>query len=254
MNYKLLIIDDEVQFRSTLSNCFPWEQVGFELAGQVSEGRSALEFLKKNTVHALLCDINMPTMDGIELIRNLNTWENPPVTIFISGYREFEYAQQAIALGVRFYILKPIKYEDLMHTLSVVKKELDKRYGVIQEASLPLPPDPFVKDVRNYVEKNLSTANLKDLSNRLYMNSCYVSQLFKQKTDQNFSEYVFEVRMKRAAELLTTTGDKIYNIGSAVGYANPKNFARAFLSFYGMTPTDYRERHRPKSLIKEDDE
>ena len=150
MMYKLLIVDDETQFRTTLCNCFPWNQVGFELAGQVSDGKMALDFLEKNTVHVLLCDIYMPIMNGIELLKILSTWENPPTTIFFSAYRNFEYAQQALSLGARFYILKPIKYEDLVQTFSTIKLELDKKYHISEATSDVPTPDTFVENVHNY--------------------------------------------------------------------------------------------------------
>ena len=251
MKYKLLIVDDESLSRTTLCNCFPWEHVGFELVGQASNGQIALDFLKKNTVHVLLCDIYMPIINGIELVKILSSWDNPPITIFFSGYRDFEYARQAIALGVRSYILKPIKYDDLIQTFTTIKLELDRKYNHSQEPLSAYKQDNFVENVHTYVSNNLRTANLKDLSSQLYMNSCYVSQLYKQKTNQNFSDYLLEVRMKKAAELLTTTQEKIYSIGSMVGYSNAKNFARAFLSFYGQTPTEYRNLHRIKIISKE---
>lgn len=252
MKYKVLIIDDESLFRTTLCNCFSWEQVGFELAGQAANGQLALDFLKKNTIHVLLCDINMPIMNGIELAKILYTWKNPPIIIFISGYREFEYAQQAIAWGVRFYLLKPIKYEDLVQTLSTIKLELDKKHNIPQDCLSGHEQDNFVTRVHTYVDNNLRTANLKDLSNHLYMNSCYVSQLYKQKTGQNFSDYLLEARMKTAAEILKSSSEKVYAIGAMVGYNNAKNFARAFLSFYKKTPTEYRELHRMSIVSKEE--
>lgn len=252
MKYKLLIVDDESLSRTTLCNCFSWEQVGFELVGQASNGQTALDFLKKNTVHVLLCDIYMPILNGIELVKILNTWDNPPITIFFSGYRDFEYARQAITLGVRSYILKPIKYDDLLQTFTTIKLELDKKHNITQEPLSAYEQDNFVVNVHHYVNNNLRTANLKDLSSQLYMNSCYVSQLYKQKTNQNFSDYLLKVRMKKAADLLKTTQEKIYTISAMVGYNNAKNFARAFLAFYGKTPTEYRDQHRIKIVAKEE--
>lgn len=243
MKYKLLVVDDEVSFRTTLCNCFSWEQIGFELAGQAGNGQMALDFLKKNKVHVLLCDICMPFMDGIELVRHLSTWEDPPVTVFISGYRDFEYAQRAITYGVRFYVLKPLKYEDIVQTFGTIKLELDKKYNVPQETD-DSGQASFVENVHAYVNSNLRTANLKDLANQLFMNSCYVSQLYKQKTGRNFSDYLLEMRMKKAADLLEHSSEKIYTIATMVGYNNAKNFARSFFSYYGKTPTEYRNMHR----------
>lgn len=103
-----------------------------------------------------------------------------------------------------------------------------------------------MENVHAYVKNNLRTANLKDLSNQIFMNSCYVSQLYKQKTGRNFSEYLLEMRMKKAAELLVDSSEKIYTIGAMVGYNNAKNFARSFLAYYGKTPTEYRSIHKIK--------
>lgn len=252
MKYKVLVVDDEVTFRTTLCNCFSWEQIGFELAGQAGNGQMALNFLAKNKVHVLFCDINMPFMNGIELVKQLNTWEDPPITVFISGYRDFEYARQAIAYGVRFYVLKPLKYEDIVQTFTTIKLELDQKYNVTPDALKESGQASFVENVHAYVDVNLRTANLKDLANQLFMNSCYVSQLYKQKTGRNFSDYLLEVRMKKAAELLEHSSEKIYVIGAMVGYNNAKNFARSFLSYFGKTPTEYRNIHRIRIMSAEE--
>lgn len=245
MKYKLLVVDDEVQFRTTLCSCFPWEQLGFELAGQAGNGQMALDFLKHNTVHVLLCDICMPFMDGIEIAKILSTWQEPPLIVFISGFRDFEYARKAMAYGVRFYVLKPVKYEDIVETFSTIKIELDKKYRPSDDAA-DSEQNHFVENVHAYVNSNLQSANLKELSSRLYLNSSYVSQLYKQKTGQTFSDYLAETRMKKAAELLVSSTEKIYSIGAMVGYQNAKNFARCFLSFYHQTPTEYRNLHQQK--------
>lgn len=238
MKYKILVVDDETHSRKSLCTCFPWKQAGFEVTGQCENGQEALAFLKENQVHVLLCDICMPKMDGIELSKILNTWKNPPVIVFFSGYRDFEYAQQAVAYGVRFYILKPVQFEKLMEALNTVKLELDRKYHVVE--ALTNQEDIFIAKVNAYIEKHLDTANLTELSQHLYMNSSYVSQLYKQKTGRNFSDYLLEVRMEKAAELLRSTPEKIYNISKSVGYGNWKNFSKAFQSYFGLTPSAYR--------------
>ena len=150
MTYNLLIIDDEVHSRNTLCNCFPWEQIGFKVIGQADNGKDALAFIKRNNVHVLLCDIQMPVMNGIELVKILHTWDKPPITIFFSGYSEFEYARQAIQYGVRSYILKPIKYEDIVEVFSKIKEDLDKKYDkeVDLESTVFSNQDSFIQDLQ----------------------------------------------------------------------------------------------------------
>ena len=242
MLYELLIVDDEYQSRTTLATCFPWERVGFHVAGQTYNGLEAIKFLEETPVHVVLCDIRMPGMSGIELARRLSAFPNPPIILFLSGYREFEYAQQALKYGVRYYLVKPARYEELFETFSCLKRELDEKTLAETPAESYGCEDSFLARITDYVEHNYRTATLSEAASLLFMNASYVSQLFKQKTERNFSDYLLEVRMKEAARLLSSTADfRILDISNAVGYANPKNFARSFRNFYGKTPREYRE-------------
>lgn len=246
MLYELLIADDEYQSTNTLCTCFPWESVGFHVAGQVGNGLEALRFLESATVHVILCDIRMPVMSGIDLACRLVSHPDPPVIIFLSGYRDFEYARQALKYGVRNYIVKPARYEELHETFSSLKQELDARY-LTKDTEAAHDEDIFLDRIRTYVEQNYRTASLTEAAARLFMNASYVSQLFKQKTGCNFSDYLLEVRMKQAAALLSDPTLKIYDISNRVGYTNAKNFARSFRGFYGKTPKEYREHLQSRS-------
>ena len=101
-----------------------------------------------------------------------------------------------------------------------------------------------VKAAIDYIRENYKTVTLTDLSKEFFMNSSYVSQIFKQRTGQNFSEYLTQVRMQKAVQLLATTDEKIYVISAEVGYANTKYFIRAFRSYYRMSPSEYREQNQ----------
>nr|WP_275900810.1 helix-turn-helix transcriptional regulator [Paenibacillus periandrae] len=72
------------------------------------------------------------------------------------------------------------------------------------------------------------------------MNPDYVSKYFKQKTGQNFSDYIVEIRMGKAIELLQDINYKTYEISELVGYSYPKNFTRTFKKFYGISPREFR--------------
>ncbi len=243
MSYELLIVDDEYQSRNTLCTCFPWESVGFHVVGQTYNGLEALKFLEMTKVHVILCDIKMPVMSGIDLAKKLAIRPEAPVIIFLSGYRDFEYAQNALKYGVRYYIVKPARYEELYELFSSVRQELDAKYCA-EPTETFLDEDLFVQKICSYVKENYRTASLTEAASILYMNASYVSQLFKQKTGQNFSEYLLEIRMKKAVMLLADPHIKIYNISNQVGYTNAKNFTRSFRNFYGKTPKEYRENLR----------
>jgi two-component system, response regulator YesN len=246
--YKLVVVDDEYESRNTLCNCFPWNEVGFEVIKQFDNGKVALDYLLKNSVDVVLCDIRMPIMSGIDLAKEIHHAKFHPSIVFLSGYRDFEYAQKAVAYGVRYYIVKPSRYEELHEVFTTLKKELDdlKLFYPKPHENLNIDSehgnfqDNIIRTAQKYVKENYRTATLEDISKLIHMNSSYFSQFFKQKTGCNFSDYLIEIKMKTAAELLKDISLKTYNVSELVGYTNPKNFARTFKSYFGMSPKEFR--------------
>lgn len=123
--FNLLIIDDEYEIRSGMSRFFPWETHGFRIVGTCENGVEALSVIDKKQVDVILCDIKMPKMNGLELAEVLRKRNWPGEIILISAYKDFDYAQQAIELGVKRYLVKPVGYEDLHRVLSGLLTELE---------------------------------------------------------------------------------------------------------------------------------
>ena len=105
---KVFLVEDEVVIRDAIKNSIDWEQEGYEFVGEASDGELALPMILKEKPDILITDIRMPFMDGLELSRLVKK-ELPDTNIIIlSGYDEFEYAKEAIKIGVEEYLLKPI--------------------------------------------------------------------------------------------------------------------------------------------------
>ena len=105
---KTFLVEDEVIVRETIKRMIPWEQYGFELAGEAADGEMALPLILKCRPDLLITDIKMPFMDGLTLCKLVKK-ELPDIKIVIlSGYDDFNYAKQAISIGVEDYLLKPI--------------------------------------------------------------------------------------------------------------------------------------------------
>jgi len=249
--YKLLVVDDDYESRTTLCNCFPWSDVGFEVSAQFSNGKEALDYVKSNSVDVILCDIKMPIMSGIELVQALHSHTYKPIIVFLSGYRDFSYAQNAIAYGVRYYIVKPARYQELVDCFQQIKNELELKASVSKSSEntdTPSDANETVKDkqiemIKAYIDEHYQNVKLEDISKYVYMNPSYLSQFFKSKTGINFTDYLIEVKMKKAAMLLKDVSLRTYDISEMVGYTNAKNFARSFKNYYNMTPTEYRNKH-----------
>ncbi len=238
MNYQLLIVDDEYEIRTGLANYIPWNTLGFQVAGQCQNGKEALDFIAANTIHAVLCDIRMPIIDGLELAKELYSQKSTVKIVFLTGYKDFEYIQQALRYRAFDYVLKPTKFEQISEIFGKIRHELDQEYGIdIQERK---EPADIINAIKKIVKEHLADVTLESVSKKIYMNPFYISKLFKQKTGINFTDYVTDCRMKKAADLLNDYNYRIYDISEIIGYSNPKNFARTFKQYYGVTPSEYR--------------
>ncbi len=117
---KVFLVDDEIVIREGIRTSFPWNGTDYQLVGEAPDGEIALSMIRDTRPDILITDIRMPFMDGLELcrvVRRLMPWIG---IIILSGYDEFEYARQAIQLGVREYLLKPITSLELRQALDRV--------------------------------------------------------------------------------------------------------------------------------------
>ena len=122
--FKLMIADDNPYFLKDLKECIDWEIFDFELVGAYKDGKELLDAAVANMPDLVITDVSMPVMDGFELSSQLYK-RNPNITIiFISGYSEFHYAQEALKLGIFDYILKPISNTRLLSCMDKVHKKL----------------------------------------------------------------------------------------------------------------------------------
>ena len=122
---KIFLAEDEVVVRETIKRMIPWEELGFELVGEAADGEIALPLLLRQQPDLLITDIKMPFMDGLTLAR-LAKKEIPGLKVVIlSGYDDFNYAKQAIGIGVEDYLLKPITKNALIERLSEIRSRYE---------------------------------------------------------------------------------------------------------------------------------
>jgi len=124
--YKVFFVDDEASMRAGIRESIEWENSGFTLAGEAPDGEMALSLMQEIMPDILITDIRMPFMDGIELSRQAKKTMPWVKIIILSGHDEFEYAKQAIAIGVEDYLLKPVTSSKLMEILTIVAERIDK--------------------------------------------------------------------------------------------------------------------------------
>ena len=124
---KVFLVDDEIAIRENLRNSFPWEEKGYQLVGEAPDGEMALPMLRDLNADILLTDIRMPFMDGMKLCEEVQRTMPWVERIILSGYDDFAYAQKAISLGVKEYLLKPVTAAELEAALDRVSRQIEEK-------------------------------------------------------------------------------------------------------------------------------
>lgn len=243
--YRLVIVEDRDELRYSLCNYIMWDTLGFEVCADFGDGLQALEYVAKHPVDVVLSDIVMPVMSGLEFAKQAFERKYRFKTVLLSAYEDFAYAKEALVYGVKDYIVKPATYDDFAKAFGRVRDELDQK----QERETPGEADPaelnyhkkLVRLANEYVQANFREATLETVADYLHINSFYFSRLYKRLTQVNFSDYLNEVKMKKAASLLEDVRYRSGEISGILGYSNPNNFARAFKKYYSVSPSEYRD-------------
>ena len=125
MPYKLLVVDDEKPIRDKLINNTDWQANGYQVFS-ATDGREALKIVEKEEINILVTDIQMPKLNGMNLIKKAKNLSEHLKVIVISGYAEFEYAQKSIRFGVNDYLLKPFRSKKLLEVVNRAREDLIK--------------------------------------------------------------------------------------------------------------------------------
>jgi two-component system response regulator YesN len=355
----VFLVEDEIVVREGIKNSIDWEMNDLYFCGEASDGELAYPMIQKEKPDIVITDIRMPFMDGLELARLLKK-EMPWIRIIIlSGYGEFEYAKEAINIGITKYLLKPISKAELTKCLITIRDsiitEQHNTYGQtgeLQAKGLDLEniihlnkkkaeeflrsgkredihyfveeylksisndsrsslifrqyivvdmycivaaftqelgfnkediEEPFkdklqlnmlssfeqiskyvesifrhvielrdnissskfndiINKAKNYINNNYTNEglSLNQVSNKVYLSATYFSAIFSQKTGQTFIQYLTDLRMNKAKELLKCTDMKSSEIAYAVGYKDPHYFSYLFKKTQNCTPKQYR--------------
>ncbi len=277
---KIIIVDDESASLRSMGRVISGIRKDVLIAGLFNNINSAMDFLRENSVDIILSDIKMPGGSGIELARFVQENYPEIKIVFFSAYNDFEYAQQAIILNVKHYLSKPVNIDELNETLNhlielinkenktreeaitmerkynelllATKKELmiDEIYGQSEAAPDKNDIDNPEKEhgalqtidiIKKFIEENyMYDILLEDIAKYVNLSSYYTSKLFKTKTGQGLSDYIIQVRINKAIELMKSKKYKIYEISEMCGYTSRKYFSHAFKQYTGCTPSEYQ--------------
>ena len=386
--YSLVIAEDELTTRWGLVNMVKWNELGFQVDGEFSDGQEVLAYLESHQPDVILTDIKMNHVSGLDIAKFVADRQLPVQVVLLSGYREFSYAQSAVEYHVLHYLLKPVSVPKLRDVFCEIREKLDaqeasqnamlnreehyetlldvapnqperllltrvtvQRSGFLSDcgvqelqeeiirilhgldarlefypinweragngfpmtllgvfwekaasdrntplpvwklkeqlereserltglqvsltliksmnnpaelaespveidASVPLAASEgskmpeSIEQVMNYILQHYcEDITLNDVASAVYLNPIYISRLIKEQTGKGFSEWLMEMRIKKAVSQLKHTDRYVYQIAEDVGYPNLKYFYKVFKRTTGKSPNDYRSRKDEK--------
>lgn len=228
---RVLIVEDEQSARSGLTRLLRQVDSRIEVAGQAADGMQGLAQIRALSPELTFVDIRMPVMDGLEMIRAAQAQGLKTRFVVTSAYAEFEYARQAMSMGVQEYLLKPVTLDDVSALLDRVMPSFQKSGAVCH---------PLVGRTLAILDEQYREAiNLGSISAQLGVTPEYLSYLFHRDMGINFSTYLRRLRIDRAVALMRAGSSRIYEIAHAVGFVDAKYFCRVFREVQGKSPGEY---------------
>ncbi|MBT9777026.1 response regulator [Clostridium sp. MCC353] len=255
---RLVIVEDEWILRAGLIHSIDWASLDCVVAGEAGNGKEGLELILKERPDIVIADIRMPLMDGLEMISAASDtyrfW-----SILLTSYSEFEYARQAITLGVSKYLLKPVNEKTLYETLEQltedIKRErlLDKLLQRVQDTGVSVddenlqvhmvkddPCNYYVEAALNEIYENYTRKiSLESIADRLEVSSSYLTRKFRETTRHSFLDYLNQYRVIKAIQLMGTGKYRFGEIAELVGFSSEKHFYGVFRKYTHMTPSEF---------------
>lgn len=242
--YRVVIVDDEPPIVEGLKRTIDWDSYDCVVAGSAYSGKEGIEIIRSVQPDILFTDIRMPGMGGLAMVAAIRSEMENMQVIISTGYRDFDYAREALTLGVHRYLVKPTRMSELEEAIASATERLKK----LEESNDDIPPDNdkansfVVKQTIAYMQAHYrEKLQLADVAEQMYVSYWHLSKLLNA-TGKSFSETLNEIRIEKAKELMKDSSLHIADVSEKVGFADTAHFSRVFKKLTGMSANEYRNR------------
>lgn len=241
--YRVLIIDDEQIIVEGLRRVVDWAAYGCQVVADASDARSGAQCIRDWRPDILFTDIKMPGEDGLTMLAGLKgEFPRMQVTV-LTGYRDFDYAQRALHLGVSRFLLKPSHMAELEEAITCMTGQLE-RLGAEEAPTAGNANSFLVRQAQSFIAQNYAQhLTLQEVADHCYISQWYLSKLLNRQLGQNFYELLNSVRVQQAKELMEDPALRISEIAELVGYSDTAHFSRVFKKQEGVSAGDWRNAH-----------
>jgi len=256
--YRILVVDDEDEIRQYIRT----ELSSSYKISECKNGKEALDFILKEKPNLVISDVMMPEMDGVTLCKkiksNINVKHIP--IILLTAKSGDEDKAEGFDIGADAYIVKPFNVAMLKkqianlienrERLEVKPSDSEENKSLIKPLIMRSSDQALLEKVLKIINENIadSDLNVEFLANRVGISRVHMHRKLKELTNQSARDFIKSIRMKQAAELLSTQKTGISELAYALGFSNLSHFSSSFHEFYGMSPKDYAQ-HMNKGKI-----
>ena len=250
--YKVVLIDDEALIVEGLCQVVDWTGHNCQIAATACDAVSGAQAIRQHQPDILFTDIKMPGEDGLAMLAGLRG-EFPRMQIAVlTGYRDFEYAQRAIRLGVSRFLLKPSRMDEIEEALTHMTAQLDRLPPESEQepdGTEDLPANSFlVRQAQGYIQAHhAQRLSLQDVADHCYVSQWHLSKLLNRHLGQTFYDLLNSVRVQEAKKLMEDPALRISEIAEQVGYADTAHFSRVFKRLEGISAAEWRNLHCGKN-------
>ena len=243
---KVLIAEDEPPIARAVQRLIEELSPEFKIIGRAINGQEALSLMLREEADVVFTDIRMPVMDGLRLLEELRRNWPDCLSVVLSGYQEFTYAQTALRHGAFDYLLKPLSKDalaellrrleaahatkNIMRTVTrhVLSKQTQKTEGLVARMEQYLNEN-YSQDITN-----------ETLSAQFGYVPSYLSRIFRDQMDVSPMAYLTRLRLEMAKELLREhRGLLVRDVAQLVGYTDVSYFSKLFKKATGLWPSQY---------------
>jgi two-component system response regulator YesN len=251
--YKCLIVEDEKIIRKWLHFGVDYGKYHCVVIDEAKDGREGAEKIRTLKPDIVITDITMPNMNAFAMLEEVK--DQLFATIVVSGYNDFENAQQAIRFGATEFIVKPINRKELEKALGKsiqyieaqrlfyeTNRQIRQAERLVIKEKTTSGRDPVVKEMLHFVEEHYAEKFLfKQVAEAVGYGQSILYKRFREDTGQTFGDYLNAYRVQKSIEKIKRGEHKLFEISEEVGFSDYKYFSKIFKKHTGYSPKNFIE-------------
>ena len=240
--YGVYIVDDEGLMIKSVMQTITWGENGFTVIGSSTNPQQAISDIQRLKPDLVFCDLKMPAIDGLSLIKNCKQLQLKCEFIMLSAFADFEASRKFFLMEGFDYLLKPLQQQEAELVLERLSRKLAAKNNLTPSTTFAATNTKAFDDLITYISQNFAKKyTLQSLSKQFNLSENYICNLFAKHYQSTLTIFLTNIRMQEATRLITSTDKALKEIAILCGYADYFYFCRIFKGHFNCSPTQYRQ-------------